>query len=111
MGAGAGAGASAGAGAGASATGAGDPCGTACMQPSPKKQRHQLHRSVKNNGINSMYEKGSYCIIHDQFIDHSAGRLRPPEPLAWAWAPAQVLRPALPGSMHRKTKASYEKGS
>ena len=66
-----------------------------------------MHHQSKTKASRKVADHGSYCIIHDQFIDHySAGGLRPLESLAWAWAP--VLRAALPGSMHHqsKTKAS-----
>ena len=68
-----------------------------------------MHHQSKTKASRKVADHGSYCIIHDQFIDHySAGGLRPLESLAWAWARAPVLRAALPGSMHHqsKTKAS-----
>ena len=52
---------------------------------------HCLQASqVEIEGINCM-RKVAIAYMHDQFIDHSPGGLRPLEPLAWAQA--QMLRP------------------
>ena len=56
------------------------PGSTACKQAS----------QVEIKCINCM-RKVAIAYMHDQFIDHSPGGLRPLEPLAWALA--QVLRP------------------
>ena len=62
--------------------------------------------------------KVAIAYMHDQFIDHSPGGLRPVEPLAWAQA--QMLRPqglanlqvALPAGITSRDQMHqlYEKG-
>ena len=83
------------------------PGGTACKQAS----------QVEIKCINCM-RKVAIAYMHDQFIDHSPGGLRPLEPLAWAQA--QMLRPqglaklhvALPAGITSRDRRYqlYEKG-
>ena len=79
---------------------------------------HCLQASqVEIEGINCM-RKVAIAYMHDQFIDHSPGGLRPLEPLAWAQA--QMLRPqglaklhvALPAGITSRDRRYqlYEKG-
>ena len=67
---------------------------------------HCLQASqVEIEGINCM-RKVAIAYMHDQFLDHSPGGLRPLEPLAWALAQMPNLQVALPASRHHKSKSN-----
>ena len=97
-----------GAGTGALATGAGKAPGTTCRHESRSNASTAWKRWILHN----------IAYMHDQFIDHSPGGLRPVEPLAWAQA--RVLRPqglaklhvALPAGITSRDRRYqlYEKG-